>query len=122
MVWQQPAEAFNCYGPCPGSGPVIARAQAEGAARLERFASAAEAAARDTVNQHADGCAPASIDANLSALRTLRVVEVGAFLAAEPPNTRHCYGVCPADPAAARVETCARAERLADVVDATRGL
>lgn len=123
MQWQEPAEAFNCYGPCPGSEVAIARAQAAGAARLDAFTRAAEVAARDTAADHANACEPAAIAANLEALRALRVVEVGDFLAVQPREAANCYGlVCPGEAARARDESCARAEHLADIVDATRGM
>jgi hypothetical protein len=123
MVWEQPAEAFNCYGPCPGSEAVIARAEAAGAARLDAFTRAATAAARDASDDHAGACEPAAVDANLQALRALRVVEVQDFLAVQPRESSNCYGlVCPGETARARAETCARAEHLADIVDATRGI
>jgi uncharacterized protein YceK len=123
MQWQEPAEAFNCYGPCPGSEVAIARAQAAGAARLDAFTRAAEVAARDTAADHANACEPATIAANLDALRALRVVEVGDFLAAQPREAANCYGVvCPGEATRVRNESCARAEHLADIVDATRGM
>lgn len=123
MVWEQPAEAFNCYGPCPGSERVIARAEAAGAARLDAFTAAAVTASRDAVTNHAGACDATAIEANLQALRALRVVEVGDFLAVQPSESSNCYGVvCPGEAARARAETCDRAEHLADIVDATRDL
>jgi hypothetical protein len=124
MTWQQPEEAYNCYGPCPGSEAIIARARATAAQRLDAFVRRAEAVVHNpTDGTHTASCEPPAIDANLHALRALRVVGVGDFLRVQPHESARCYNLpCPEDVVRARAETCVRAEHLAQMVDATRGM
>jgi hypothetical protein len=122
MMVERPAEAFNCYGPCPGSEPIIARAELAAAARLDAFVRAADAAVEAARAPGATptpgACDDAAVDANLAALRALRVVEVRDLVRATPTQTGHCYGVCPADAEAARRVTCGHADELAAIVAA----
>lgn len=121
MTVQLPAEASNCYGPCPGSEPAIAQARQHAADRLADFVVSAERAAAEPVSPESPACASAAIDANLATLQGLRVIEVRSLLVAEPTNHAVPYSRPTAsDVAAAQRTTCERAQRLAAITDATR--
>ena len=124
LVVESPREAFSCYGPCPGAEAAVAHARETAAERLARFTAAAEAAAAHPPETPAPGaCERQAIDANLAALRALRVVEVGALVTVQPRNDQQCYGIpCPAEVQAAAQATCAHAAALAGLVAATRTL
>lgn len=121
LIENIPAEATQCYGPCPGYEKTIADARAQSRARLSRLAAVAtslQPAAADPQT-----CEPAAIEANLAALRSLRIVEVKGFLAAQPKSSPQCYNMpCPEDREQARAQTCERAATLADLARNAQGL
>lgn len=120
MLVKMPAEATNCYGPCPGSEGLIAKAKEEAPIRLDKLADIAESAVKTPV---ADSCADATIDQNLAALKALQIVDVQGLLKEEPKVSGNCYALpCPADIEAAKAITCERAGKLASIVNATKGL
>jgi hypothetical protein len=120
LVVDLPAEAYSCYGPCPGSQPAIAAAQTKAATRLAELADSAEKAVSSPVP---DACAQPTIDANLAALAALRIVGVSGLIVTKPANNPQCYNLpCPADTAAAQAANCARAGKLASIVASTKGI
>jgi len=120
MIVQLPQEATSCYGPCPGSEPLIEQAKGEAALRLDDFVAAAEPAAKTVT---ADACAQPTIDANVAALNALKVVEVKGLIVEQPKNNPTCYNTpCQTDIDAAQAVTCERAGKLASIVEATKGL
>ena len=120
MLVKLPAEATNCYGPCPGSEGLIAKAKEEAPIRLDKLADIAESAVKTPV---ADACADATIDHNLSILRELRIVDVQGLLKEEPKVSGNCYSLpCPEDIDAAKAITCERAGKLASIVNAAKDL
>jgi hypothetical protein len=87
---------------------------------LETFAVTAENACV-AVETDASACTADAIERNLVELRAMSVVEVGDLLAVEPANNPNCYNLpCEDDVAAAEAETCARATKLANIVEATK--
>ena len=121
MTVQLPAEATNCYGPCPGSEGVIAQARQHAADHLADFVVRAERAAAGPVQPESPACATDAIAANITALQGLRVIEVRALIAAQPTNTAVPYArPTESDVAAAQRTTCERAQRLAAITNATR--
>ena len=120
LIVKLPAEATNCYGPCPGSEAVVAKAKDDAAMRLDKLADIAESAAKTPV---ADACADATIDQNIAALKTLQIVDVQGLIKEEPKNNPNCYSLpCPADIEAAKAITCERAGKLASIVNAAKDL
>jgi hypothetical protein len=89
------------------------------ATELEAFAGTAENACA-AVEADPAACTTEAIEANLAALRDLSVVEVGDLLVVEPANNPNCYNLpCQEDEEAAAAETCARATKLARILQAT---
>jgi hypothetical protein len=120
LIVDLPAEAYACYGPCPGSEPAIAQAKAKAATRLAELADTAE---KGAATPAADSCAQPAIDRNLAALQALRIVSVSGLIATLPQNNPQCYNLpCSADIAAAKVATCERAGKLGGIVEAAKGL
>lgn len=121
LIEDIPAEATQCYGPCPGYEKTIAEARARSQQRLARLAAVASnlpPAATDPQT-----CQPAAIEANLNTLRNLRIVEVKSFMAVQPVVTGHCYTApCPAERERARAQTCERAATLASLAHNAQGL
>jgi hypothetical protein len=120
LIVDHPAGAGVCYGPCPGAEGAIAAAKTQSAMRLARLADAAEKAVASPLP---DACAQPSVDANLAALSALHVVGVSGLIVAKPANNPTCYNLpCPADEAAAKATTCARAGKLAAIAAAAKGI
>lgn len=120
LIVNLPAEASNCYGPCPGSAPAIAKAKDDAAARLDKLVDIAESAVKAPV---ADACAQATIDQNIAALKALQIVDVQGLILEHAKVSGQCYAVpCPADIEAAKAITCERAGKLASIVNAAKGL
>ncbi len=120
LIVNVPAEATNCYGPCPGSEGIIAKAKADAADRLEKLADVAESAANTPV---AEACADATIDQNIAALQALKIVGVQGLIKEEPKASSNCYNLpCPEDIDNAKAITCERAGKLASIVNAAKGL
>lgn len=114
-------ESNSCYGPCPEDEAAIAAEEAQQAERLDRLVDLADATA--VAEGRAETCGDDTVSANLRALAALRIVEIGAFLTAEPENNPYCYNFpCVADIAAAEEITCARAETLDRIVRGAEGL
>jgi hypothetical protein len=110
LVTDLPDNSFHCYGLCPEHLDEYL----EAVSRLAAFAGAAvdAAGAADLA-----ACPTGAIAGNLGAIADLRVVEVGAFLAAEPENNPQCYNLpCPEDVAAAEATNCERAAKLDAIV------
>jgi hypothetical protein len=117
LITGLPENAFHCYGLCPEFEEpyhaAIARVAAFAAAAAEAVATPSEDAA----------CPMQSVEANLSELSSLEIVDVGAFLAAEPANNPSCYNLpCGEDIAAAEATNCDRADKLARIAAGTRTL
>jgi hypothetical protein len=106
-------ETGNCYGlPCPGEEPPL-EARGKAALRLQELVKVAEFAV--SVDYVAASCIE-RVDANLAALRGLRIVELGAFLRTQPANNPLCYNLpCTSDIDAAAVENEARAADLEQI-------
>lgn len=120
LVVDLPAEASNCYGPCPGSEPIIAAAKVKAATRL---AALTEVAVTAAAAAPASACAMPAVDDNLAALQALRIVGVTSFLEAQPAHNPQCYNLpCAADIEAAKATNCARSEKLASIAGAAKGL
>lgn len=114
-------EAANCYSlPCPGHEAEFAAAIAADARALTAFTDTVVAAAALPVALPDASRAPppAEDEANLQALRGLSIVDVGALIVEEPKLTGNCYGVCPADAAAAEKLQREREVRLANITHA----
>ncbi|MDP6945253.1 MAG: hypothetical protein QF464_13980, partial [Myxococcota bacterium] len=131
MIADIPAEAHNCYGPCPGFETAEADAIAESALRLAELTELAELADDETTNSGlnpftSEVCSDEAIDANLEALDALGIVEVGDLLAVEAEYSSHCYvgqnpsdtEPCEEDAYEAAAETCYRAAKLDAIVEA----
>ena len=68
-------------------------------------------------------CERAAIDANLAALRDLRIVDIPALIEDRPEAKPNCYNqVCPGEAEAARVKNCERAAKLAGIAAAAKGI
>jgi hypothetical protein len=120
LIVDQPEEAGNCYGPCPGADKLVAAAKEKAAVRLAHLSSAAEVAAPESATA---SCDKATIDKNLAALQGLRIVQIASFLEEAPKNNPSCYNLpCPEDVAAAKATTCERAAKLAGIVTVTKDL
>lgn len=120
LVVDLPEEAFNCYGPCPGSEPAITAAKVKAATRLAALADVAEAVAEAPP---ANACALSTVDDNLAALQALRIVGVASLIEAQPAQNPQCYNLpCEEDIAAAKLINCARAGKLAGIAGAAQGL
>lgn len=120
LVVAMPAEASNCYGPCPGSEKVVEAAKQKAALRLDAFVAVAEKAAQAAP---AEACAKTAVDANLAALAGLAIVGVAGLVEEQPHNNPQCYSLpCPADIEAAAKINCERAGELANIVVAAKGL
>ena len=120
LIVNLPAEASNCYGPCPGSEAAIQKAKDDAALRLDKLVDAAESAVKAPI---ADACADATIDQNIAALKALQIVDVQGLIKEEPKNNPNCYSLpCESDIAAAKAITCERAGKLASIVNAAKGL
>lgn len=121
LIVDLPQEAYACYGlPCPGSEAVVAAAKEHAAVRLASFTSAAVTAAATPLH---NACEKASIDANLAALKALKIVELAGLIEQQPKNNPQCYNFpCAEDLKAAADAKCARAGELASIVQATKGL
>lgn len=116
LVVALPAEATNCYGPCPGFEGVIKAARESAAVRLARFADDAVAAAKAPSGY----LCTAQIDQNLVLLTNLAIVEVKGIVKAQPTNNVQCYGYpCQADIAAAAAIDETRAAALDSIVRRT---
>jgi len=104
-----PAEASNCYGPCPGSEAAILQAKQEAALRLAEFVEVAEAAAAAPSGY----LCTEQVDENLAALAGLEIVEVLGLVQVEPANNPQCYNLpCQADIDAANAANELRAAQL----------
>jgi hypothetical protein len=115
LIVEMPTEALNCYGPkpCAGSESAVLAARASAAERLVTFTDRVIVAAATPYDSYA--CV-ANIDVNLDALRTLRVVDVGAFILSEPQNSANCYNLpCQSDIDAANAENHDRAAKLESI-------
>jgi hypothetical protein len=121
LVVHYPEGSMNCYGPCPGFEAAIEQAKTDAAGRLQKLADTAEAAA---AQPHAgSACEKAAIDANIAALKALEIVGVGALIEEQPKNNPSCYNLpCQEDIEAAKAVTCARADKLAAIVEKTKDL
>ena len=120
LIVNLPAEAGNCYGPCPGSEAAIEKAKADAALRLDKLVDIAESAVKTPVT---DACADATIDQNIAALKALQIVDVQGLIKEAPKSSPNCYNLpCPADIEAAKAITCERAGKLASIVNAAKGL
>lgn len=120
IIEDLPAEAIECYGPCPGYEEVIEKAREKARARAAKLA--AVASSLPAAKSAPETCEPAAIEANLEALRGLRIVSIAGFVEAEPTGSPSCYvGPCPPTPEM-RAETCERAAQLAALADAAKGL
>ncbi len=100
LLIETPAGRHNCYGPCPGEAEADAAAARRAAQRLQAFTDLAQRAAE---HPSKDTCSKAAIDANLEAVRALKIVTVGALV--RTPQT----------------EACERAGRLASIAHAVKG-
>lgn len=121
LINDVPAEAMQCYGPCPGYEDAIAEARARSQQRLASLAAVARSLPPAAADPQT--CEPAAIETNLNALRNLRIVEVKRFMAVQPKASSHCYSeVCPEDRERARAQTCERAATLASLANRAQGL
>lgn len=119
LIVDMPAEAFNCYGPCPGSEALILAAQEEAALRLDELVPAAEAA----IGTPSSYLCTELIDENLEALRALEIVEVTGMIQAVPENNPQCYNLpCQEDIDAAAAENDLRAAKLDSIARETSGM
>ena len=101
MVMTLPANAGQCYGPCPGETEAYQAELARQAQRLAAFATQAEAC-------NSGQCylvRPESGAEALAALNALEIVHVTSLVVAEPKNNPSCYNLpCSDDVAAAKTE------------------
>jgi hypothetical protein len=121
LIVNAPAEAFNCYGPCPGFETAEADAKAESAVRLAALVDIAEVAAGLPIDEK--DCDAATIDANLEALEALGIVEVGDLMVVEPKTSANCYNLpCQEDIDEAEALNSERAGKLANIVTAAKAI
>jgi hypothetical protein len=121
LLVDAPEGAFSCYGPCPDYKDAIAKAQQAADARLGRLVTVAEKAAKQPAP--AGACDTSAINANVAALEALRIVHVAGLLVEAPKTSPSCYNQpCPGAEDAARVITCTRAGKLANIAAAAKGL
>jgi hypothetical protein len=117
LIVDVPAEAYNCYGPCPGFENAEADAIELSAQRLADFADLAENAAAQPTSDLV--CDDATNDANLDALDALGIVQVGDLMVFEPKSSANCYNLpCNEDIAEANEINNQRAAMLANIVHA----
>jgi hypothetical protein len=116
LVLDLPAEAQACYGVCPGWEERYQAERARQAARAERLASLAEAAAADSALAPREWSEAAVA---LQALAGLQIVEVSGLVEAKPANNPECYyQPCPADIDAADRLNASHVAQVFAVVDA----
>ena len=116
LIVDMPAEAFNCYGPCPGAEVAIAEAEADAAERLGAFT----AAAIDAVNAPESD---ADVAKALEELRSLQIVGIGELIETVPSNPSNPYNSPnPEDIEAAEQENSERALKLEAIANAVHGL
>ena len=114
-----PDEAFNCYGPCPGSEAAIQAANEAAALRLQDFVEVAEAAAAAPSGY----LCTEQVDENLAALAGLEIVEVLGLVQVEPANNPQCYNLpCQADIDAANAANELRAAQLDSIARGANGI
>jgi hypothetical protein len=101
MVMTLPANAGQCYGPCPGEEEAYQTELARQAKRLSAFVDQAQQC-------NSGNCylfTPESGAQALSALNALEIVQVSSLVTAAPKNNASCYNLpCAQDIEAARVE------------------
>ena len=116
LILKNPSELYACYSlPCPGTD---AARQAHRVATLATKAVAAAAKAAP-----AGACADGQIDANLTALRALKILKVGDLIREKPANNPRCYNLpCTEDIEKAKAVTCERASKLANIASDSKGL
>lgn len=76
MVIDVPANAYSCYGPCPGSKKAIDEATKKATVKLQHFT---EVALRAVEHPTANACSAKEIEANLAAINALKVVAIGSM-------------------------------------------
>jgi hypothetical protein len=119
MIVDLPAEASNCYGPCPGSEAAIAAANEAAALRLDEVVAVAEVA----VDEPGSYLCTELVDENLELLRALEVVEVLGMIQAVPQNNPQCYNLpCQSDIDAAAAVNDLTAAKLDSIARETSGL
>ncbi len=101
MVMTLPANAGQCYGPCPGDAEAYDSELARQSKRLSAFAAQAQACNTG----HCYLATPRSGAEALEALNALQIVHVTSLVVAEPKNNPSCYNLpCSEDVAAAKTE------------------
>ena len=101
MVLKLPANAGQCYGPCPGEDAAYEVELARQASRLSAFVDQAQ----QCNTGHCYLFTPESGAEALSALNALEIVHVTSLVTAEPKNNPSCYSLpCAEDLEAAKVE------------------
>lgn len=97
----------------PQTPDAVAAAKATAAERLADFADQAEHAVLAPSTAYA--CLD-RVDANLTALQALEIVDVGAFIRSEPKNNFLCYNLpCPEDVSIAAHDNEVRAAKLESI-------
>jgi len=101
LVLKLPANAGQCYGPCPGEEQAYEVELARQARRLSAFVDQAQ----QCNSGHCYLFTPESGAEALSALNALEIVQVSALVTAEPTNNPSCYSLpCAEDVEAAKAE------------------
>ncbi len=101
MVLKMPANAGQCYGPCPGDDEAYQAELERQAKRLSSFVDQAQ----QCNTGHCYLFTPESGAQALSALNALEIVQVSSLVSVEPKNNPSCYNVpCAEDLEAAKVE------------------
>ena len=121
LIIDVPAEAMQCYGPCPGYEDEITRAKAKAAKRLAKLVRVAEKTA--DAKPSSKSASAKAIKSNIAALNALRIVYVGSLVEAKPANNPNCYNrPCKEDRDLAKQTTERRAAHLAALAKAAKGL
>ncbi len=119
LVVDAPDGAYSCYGPCPRFAGELEAARVKSAERLQRLVEAAAAAPADTSPAT---CSREVVDANLAALKDLRIVDVQGFYM-DSQQGPSCYaGQCPDEEAAWAAKWCEKAGKLAGIAAAAKNL
>lgn len=101
LVLKLPANAGQCYGPCPGEDEAYQAELERQSQRLTAFVDQAQ----QCNSGHCYLFTPESGAQALSALNALEIVQVSSLVTVEPKNNPSCYNVpCAEDVEAARAE------------------